>query len=287
MKISAEDAYGVHRPLRDRAWTQQEQLLVSKMVHFIGRELNSSLASRGPIQMFTNWLQLVVAITLRNITEPKDMLPCLSGLAKRFQDSGADLYLAGLWLDKILRGLLWICDIPTTSHARASPYRGPSWSWVSVTGRIYFPVEFKYWSGRLEITTAKVLEAKCNPGGMDPLGAVSNGYLKMAAPVLKMVLDAQDRSGRRLLRKDGKAGLGKVFVTFDFEFMPKPNSTLSLVMVGKAWPVATHQPWMGLVLRQVQDDSGVVFERIGMFKLDSEQASAFLEGLEDSIVTIV
>ncbi|KAK8062486.1 hypothetical protein PG997_014583 [Apiospora hydei] len=145
------DYLGTHplssEPLSRRAWTLQEQILASKMVHFaskemvwecksiiscacmqidrVGRPFNPPLSLRSLMNCsfpakFKTWYTLVNQVTCRSITKPEDILPCLSGIAQHFQHSGAGVYLAGLWHTDLPLGLLWYGG--GTRASRAVPY---------------------------------------------------------------------------------------------------------------------------------------------------------------------
>ena len=117
-------------PLSARAWALQEQSLSSRMVHFASKEMvwecKSALrcecmeldreghAPYPPLSLrtltsspnsfpakFRDWYALVDQVTYRSLTKPEDLLPCLSGLVRYFQDSGAGAYLAGLWREDL------------------------------------------------------------------------------------------------------------------------------------------------------------------------------------------
>ncbi|RBR15616.1 uncharacterized protein FIESC28_07257 [Fusarium coffeatum] len=138
-----------NEPLSDRAWTLQEQVLSSRMVHFASKEM---------------------------VWE-----------SKHFQDHGAGEYLAGLWREDLPMGLLW--EYRGERSSRVVPYRAPSWSWASVNLDVRPYDEsggFTDHNNTLKKVYAKVIEGKCIPAGNDPLGAVSGGLLRVSAPLLKM-----------------------------------------------------------------------------------------------------
>ncbi|KAK7959642.1 heterokaryon incompatibility protein-domain-containing protein [Apiospora aurea] len=182
----------IDEPLSRRAWTLQEQILASKMVHFASREMvwecKLTLSCECmQLDRFKTWYALVNEVTSRSITKPEGILPCLSGIAQHFQHGGAGVYLAGLWHKDLPLGLLWGPGPETIDASRAVPYRGPSWSWTSLD-RVRSPYDsaggFTDNDNELKKVYARIIEAKCFPSGRDPLGTVSGGYLKVAAPLL-------------------------------------------------------------------------------------------------------
>ncbi|RMJ15781.1 hypothetical protein CDV36_004546 [Fusarium kuroshium] len=92
--------------------------------------------SRGPI---AKWERLVSEYSRTELTRPEDKLVALSGVAKLFQQTFKDRYLAGLWWSSLPRLLCWRRDIKKEQEPRVRPkYRAPSWSWASVDGPITF-----------------------------------------------------------------------------------------------------------------------------------------------------
>ncbi|KAK8005595.1 hypothetical protein PG990_011632 [Apiospora arundinis] len=292
------DGIGFHllgaEPLSKRAWTLQEQILASKMVHFASREMfwecKSTLSCEcmqtdrdGPIEnsppslrslmnctfpaKFKMWYTLVNEVTSRGITKPEDILPCLSGIAQHFQNSGAGLYLAGLWHDDLPLGLLWSrYNNPGTS--RAVPYRGPSWSWTSID-----QIEYPYSSGEFESDDnglkkvyARIIEAKCFPNGKDPLGTVSSGYLKVAAPLMRL----EEKS--------------RILPNYDFE-ENTPREDLFCLFIGETTYGVC--PTRGLILQKRRDLENSTFERVGWFSLYPGEEIPSLKGVKDSTVTII
>jgi hypothetical protein len=267
-------------PLSKRAWTLQEQLLAPKMVHFTSKEMvwecNSSefcecmdmdhageipyprlsirdirlsLSFTSTPDKFKLWYEIVNQVAKRDITMPGDLLPCLSGLAKKFQDSGAGVYLAGLWLDDVQLGLLWRPQrpgVPQTS-LRATPYRGPTWSWTSIANpkAPYYYITTKL-DRKLTKVYAKVVKAECTPKGKDPLGAVSGGYLEVVAPLLEVP---------PFLSVPGIS-------TFDFHFTRKQGEKQFILIIGEL----TLGKVEGLILRHRPDVSKNTYERVGRYQ---------------------
>ncbi|RDW59069.1 hypothetical protein BP5796_11993 [Coleophoma crateriformis] len=79
--------------------------------------------------LYDNWYDLLIEYNKRSITQTNDVLPAISGLAIRFQQTIGDTYLAGLWSGDLKGGLLWSVD---GTAQRSTTYRAPSWSWASL-----------------------------------------------------------------------------------------------------------------------------------------------------------
>ncbi|KAH8803638.1 heterokaryon incompatibility protein-domain-containing protein [Xylogone sp. PMI_703] len=152
-------------PLRTRGWVLQEDLLSPRIVKYSAeqlfwtcrslrcceadpetdRRLEDIFDQRRPIEEiaytdlskyeeakdYLNWWYSVVVdnFTHRKLTFATDALPATGGIARQVQDSTDFTYLAGLWLEDIQRGLLWIsCG----QGKRSDKYAAPSWSWASM-----------------------------------------------------------------------------------------------------------------------------------------------------------
>jgi hypothetical protein len=67
-----------------------------------------------------------------------DRFPAMASVAKTFSNVFQLTYVAGLWKENILSGLLWQRRNRTTSLTRFHSYAAPSWSWASVHGRLEY-----------------------------------------------------------------------------------------------------------------------------------------------------
>lgn len=153
-------------PLSKRGWVLQERLLSRRIMHFVqGRVLWETVDSspiisndgrkdwsnkagmRGellmPLANHTQagtpffWFGTIEYYASRDLTEDKDKLIAISGLAKHIQDNTGIGYYAGLWADCMADGLLWLTKGQRLKSPSAA--RAPSWSWASLDGPVQFP----------------------------------------------------------------------------------------------------------------------------------------------------
>jgi len=152
------------------------------------------------------------------LTFGNDRLPALSGLAARVVKETGDTYLAGLWRKDLALGLLWYSEQPSPSAAeypeararnavRRTPnratavYRAPTWSWASIDGRISHPVRPDPDEELQARSHIHVIDIGCTPAGLDPTGAVKDGWLKMKCPVPTAKITLQyNVKGERIYR---------------------------------------------------------------------------------------
>jgi hypothetical protein len=126
-----------------------------------------------PANVYVLWRDLVKDYAQCSFTKVSDRLIAFSGIAKLFCEATGDTYLAGLWRSWLVEGLDWRVAEPRMKDT-SLPYRAPSWSWISTDGPL-----------RLELPTPRsqylisVVDAVVQTQGLDPMGSVIDGYLKL------------------------------------------------------------------------------------------------------------
>ncbi|KAF4453702.1 hypothetical protein F53441_3711 [Fusarium austroafricanum] len=159
--------------INTRSWTLQEHILPPRVLHFgqydiswrcrklhicecgyvnnPDRILNGfcerqSKVARELSQLYqpafnvVEWWETVIeSYSHRSLSEPRDKLPALSGLAQVYRKATMDTYLAGLWRGWLLYGLCWGIRYRTYPKldkfavgCRPKTFRAPSWSWASI-----------------------------------------------------------------------------------------------------------------------------------------------------------
>lgn len=179
----------VTSPWGRRAWTFQEEALSPRRIYFTrlgmqfscdnlnevcrssyasltsslsglaldAKNTSADLMSSNLREAYEAWYSKVVpSYSRRQVTNPADWLPALSGLAQRFastlHSNSAEPqeldYVAGLWRSDLVSGLFWswlrppvhslrlLLDALDSHLASPSAYVCPSWSWVG-RGHIY------------------------------------------------------------------------------------------------------------------------------------------------------
>lgn len=222
------EGYGFH-PLRRRAWTLQERELSVRNFHFAGNLIlweclekkgsnqlpwhekkpeddfqpwpirndpTESLASNGPVSLRDRWYELMEDYSSRALTNERDKLPALSGLASKFEKYfPKGQYLAGLWSSHLPSVLLW----RTIHHSRRpTSYIAPSWSWASLVGAVTYETQrleasIKDISKRPKESAADydfgdiiVDSTYIQPKGVDPFGEILNASLVLRATVVSV-----------------------------------------------------------------------------------------------------
>jgi hypothetical protein len=97
-------------------------------------------------------------------------------------------YLGGLWEDSLVKDLLWSTFAPAK---RPQPWRGPSWSWTSVEGRIQYQDAI---STQPQIS---IIQATCSPAGHDATGEVNrDGRLEVSGVLAQLPLFVCSENGQ-------------------------------------------------------------------------------------------
>lgn len=219
--------------LETRGWTFQEFSLPRRMLHFGASDIEWRCTNRhtcecgqldhgrtGPgirhrhnylaevatavpydLEGALRWWETVVHhYTERQLTDPSDKLPALSGLAQLRKEARGGIYLAGLWQDSLIHDLCWfhIIDFnrPTSGGVGRRPvdYRAPSWSWASLDtdSRCSF-----WWSGSIAIhpvfswaeprQICTIFESFCRPKSADTTGEVQFGFLDIGVVLIPAI----------------------------------------------------------------------------------------------------
>ncbi|KAI9699584.1 MAG: hypothetical protein M1820_007083 [Bogoriella megaspora] len=152
-----------------------------KIPHYLqGLELNK----RPKRNILKGWYDLLRLYGPKKLSHATDKLPAISGLASLYSERIEEEYLAGLWRDQLVEGLVW----QSLSYRRVSDYRAPSWSWASGDGIPAAGLIVDY------DELATILDVNVTLKGENPFGEVTDGWIKIRAPMeqLYLILDGWD-----------------------------------------------------------------------------------------------
>jgi hypothetical protein len=154
------------------------------------------------------WHLLAQEFSARSFYDPTDNHAALSGTAIIFQEAlsvvyNSPRYMAGLWDVNMVRGLLWEIDPDSPSAlpvrkdnngTQTVVSRAPSWSWMSLVGRISQPVGHKANIGQVRCSPANPdLETwGPNPDGWGPLMIMYKDF----PPIFRLEVKAYIRKVR-------------------------------------------------------------------------------------------
>ncbi|CAD6441415.1 9793200d-e801-4138-9df5-e60db618433f [Sclerotinia trifoliorum] len=142
-------------------------------------------------ETFRLWYDLVEEYTQRRFERITDRLVAISGLARIYSGMIRNpTYVAGLWKEDLIRGLLWHIEgatlIPKRSANDISPLHGafPSWSWASV-GYEIVKNDLKTKDGLRDLSEIENIQIDlADP--QDPFGALNSGSVTIRGPLRRL-----------------------------------------------------------------------------------------------------
>ena len=151
---------------------------------------NKADAARYQLQY---WMHTVMDYTHRGMTVASDRLVAIEGIAQALCRHTKNKYYAGIWQQDFWLGLLWSIShtneyTPTTTdafdlkrnkHVRHKEDIAPSWSWVSVTVPVVYPVpDVIYITRMCEVLSISVSGTQNRKTGTLKLsGHIRTGYV--------------------------------------------------------------------------------------------------------------
>jgi hypothetical protein len=180
----SNDAFRCESRLDKRGWVLQEQLLSPRTLSYSSQELywecpallasesypagipkdhdrnferryftelkmkmSGSHAPSDRARVHMLWQHAVELYSRRELSMETDKLVALAGAANQVSKALDDTFLAGLWVKRLWRDLLWWVERKPSSSApsaaRPKEFKAPSWSWASVKG----PISYKFPEG--------------------------------------------------------------------------------------------------------------------------------------------
>lgn len=165
------------------------------------------------------WFEIVGDYSGRQLTNSRDKLIALSGLAhsyyeresksgisyKDYKGGRRGKYAAGLWEADMPSALLWRAP----SGQRPSEYRAPTWSWASVDGHISYDSQMLesesqhggIWvpddppspreTSEYDFGAFHVEEIEATTSSLDSMGAVSAGHITLTGLVAITIIDEE------------------------------------------------------------------------------------------------
>ncbi|KAH7255326.1 heterokaryon incompatibility protein-domain-containing protein [Fusarium redolens] len=188
--------YQLDHPLDKRGWTLQEYMLSSRMLIFSDyqllwqcqeTELQSVTGNNAGIEYQQHleslpwasfddegepsygthdseklylWKTIIIQYTRRELKDPEDRLPAVTGITAELQKVWRDSHIYGHWERWFIQLLAWYKpdnDRVGKRHLK----RAPSWSWVSVNGGIRYEDPIEIEDAKIEILTAAKVRLSC------------------------------------------------------------------------------------------------------------------------------
>jgi hypothetical protein len=236
------------------------------------------------------WTRIVETYTKMQITEHKDRLIALSGIARMTaevlkMDGSPDEYLAGMWKNHLESQLLWYVNdkdgvaIQPREDMRPDTYRAPSFSWASVeTPRgVVFP-ETTDQKILIEVLVVRLLYKT----EADMYGLLTDGYLVLKGVLRKIELtDALEERRAPGASTPLKGNRYSWQLKANGETVGTPQSIVHLDSPGSGersifgpsaqvycLPVSEDHEYLNCLLLQATDgDHGIRYKRVGLTKI--------------------
>ncbi|TEY73211.1 hypothetical protein BOTCAL_0081g00010 [Botryotinia calthae] len=264
-----------YMPLTRRAWALQERLLSTRTLHFSEREMVWECKTGGARENYPRivkrkqektslahmWDSILGQYTSANLTNKRDKLIAIGGIARAVQLESGDRYLAGLWEKDIEVKLLWLKGYHSV---KSDVYRAPSWSWASIDGRVNTdPLTIRIYKGRIHVHVVSAFVAPLV--GESPFGEVRAGNLRISCKaLLSGNIHKADPPDRLFYGKNwsfnlsnGEEILSRYEVYLDSEIDEKK---VVLLLVYDSGPASENQESRGTSL------AGLVLQRSGVRK---------------------
>jgi hypothetical protein len=247
---------GSHRPIDPielRGWTLQESFMSRRMLVYSQFQLfwtctKSWVSDGGRVQReeffrpefslrvlkepkVSDWYDLIEEYSQRQLSDTMDKMIAISSVAGYFARLMKDKYLAGHWASDLSNSLCWVvsggssiysrCDLRTT---QPSQWRAPSWSFMSVDGRVKILRE-----GEIRFSATRfgnspfltVLDCSAAPSSSKaPFGQVQiqKSFITVKGRILEMPWNSST------FTSDFKQGIGKEYRTLVFDTCGIQNS---------------------------------------------------------------
>jgi hypothetical protein len=234
----------------------------------------------------TRWLRAVELYSSRKLTYETDKLPAISGLAAAVATIRArDVYLAGLWKDDLIRGLLWtaVPSGPGAIHERISSI--PTWSWASYRDGVSFLalkdiIEGPQWIGTVDFLVSHMMEgeypakltARTNTSNQFPFGEVKGGTMQVTTLMNTYDIGVHPGSSvYHILHNTLRVNI----------FLDYPSATMHSGVV-----FATLLCGRGIYGLLLKRSDSKVFRRLGVFHTPSDLESDFWRASKQDTVTV-
>ncbi|KAF5633625.1 TOL [Fusarium sp. NRRL 52700] len=212
--------YRPYHPLDKRGWTLQEYMLSSRMLIFsdfqllwqcqetglqsvtgnnVGIKYQQRLESlpwasfdeEGEASYGTHdseklylWKTIISQYTERQLKDPEDRLPAVTGITTELQKVWRDSHIYGHWERWFIQLLAWFKPNNLRVKERHTK-RAPSWSWVSVDGSIGFASLMDTEDAKIEILTAAKVRLSCRILQFDEISPVKRNTLTTMLDLVK------------------------------------------------------------------------------------------------------
>lgn len=219
------------------------------------------------------WHDICAQYSARAITHASDRLPALSSIAREIDMPNLlGRYLAGIWECTLPGGLLWWSEHTdpalyperTLTHQRARQSCVPSWSWLSIDGRV------STW-GRCSVPLVCILHVQYEPSQGDEYGPCRVGEILILGQTVLVEVASATLDDRPREKKIKLPNINETFRfitdTNPFEFSDGDLKTSTLLALRFSH---SELSYVYAIIMRLVPGSGDRFERLGIAECPSE-----------------
>jgi hypothetical protein len=242
------------------------------------------------------WQQLTSSYTKKLLTKLTDRLVALAGIAEVFGQVKQCRYIAGLWEDDIVHGLLWYCFEGENVGWRAPPeFIAPSWSWASVDCSITYHAHVLPRLPSDSEIQVELVGASSTLAGIGTYGAVFEACIKLKGKLATGCYEFEEWDYRpSSTHKIVVNGTPGIFVA-DYHcaalyFRPlQDGDELHCLLLWDNKVEGRKRAGLGLVIRLTmkEKDGKPTFERVGLCTTISAKAMSWFEDVTSQIVCLI
>lgn len=288
--------------LSSRGWTFQERVLSPRSLYFAKGQMyfecmtefvgENGFRSKGRVfrvhdqgkneDIISQWNNLIDRYSTRDLTMFEDKLPAVSGLAKRLNTKLNQEYLAGIWRQNVLGDILWT---PKGSRKAWKPFRfrSPSWSWASIDGTNEPMRRYRSCEKFAVLNNWRVTP---KAPGNDQFGQVSDGYLKISAPLIPITIISQNEVKAYIVKvRGGKRLKFACSLDYTITFSRVKRLRLYALVIGRDTLNSPTILYPSLIVTPIGGQKGH-YCRLGMMLLDEKSLGKYAPRRHGSRTTI-
>jgi hypothetical protein len=234
----------VHFSCGNIQWSEGQQSFGTEDLYTRPHDVLNDLASfyEGGTTLeavYEIWMELVSDFTARQLTYSSDKFPAIAGVAQYVSETLKDTYLAGLWKENLLPGILWhrykndtLASLERYVLALhyPDPYIAPSWSWATDDIYVNFYIRHRKIEPECTIISANIETDMLNPFGQVQQGKiVLEGKIMPLAPHLKLFSSGSNYNNE-ILDNDGQT-VGNVYLDWKLQNVEEGLGMLQLFLI--------------------------------------------------------
>jgi hypothetical protein len=178
--------------------------------HNVKTKFNEVADYSSDLDRLKFWHDITAQYSARAITYQTDRLPALSSIAGKLAIYPGFLgqYLAGIWEHTLPGGLMWeseptnsklVSDVSDKTHWRNRSSSIPTWSWLSIEGRV--STWGRSWKSLVITEVVSYI-----PASHDPYGACKEAIIKVSGVTVPVeIIDVCDEEGhtKKVVKRTG------------------------------------------------------------------------------------